>query len=67
MGQTRLGHSEDENSQIRGSSVIVYTEGPPRLFALVKPPRGKKPWNTPKKAYIWDAKLVVPCVCPRTE
>ena len=31
----RLGHSEDENSQIRGSSVMVYTEGPPMDFALV--------------------------------
>ena len=58
--QARLGHSEDENSQVRGSSVIVFTEGSPMEFALVKPPHGKFPWNTPKKDYVFDTRLVVP-------
>ena len=57
---SRLGHSEDENSQIRGSSVIVFTEGPPMDFALVKPPEGRSSWNTPKKDYVYDIALVVP-------
>lgn len=56
---TRLGHSEDENSQVRGSSVIVYVEGAEMDFALVKPPPGKRPWNTKKKKYIYDVRLVV--------
>ena len=58
---SRLGHSEDENSQIRGSSVIVFSWGPPMDFALVKPPKGKHPWNTEKDDYEYHIRLVVPC------
>ena len=55
----RLGHSEDENSQIRGSSVIVYVEGAEMEFALVKPPKGKHPWMAKKKEYEYDIRLIV--------
>ena len=55
----RLGHSEDQNSQIRGSSVIVYVEGAAMDFALVKSPEGKYPWTAKKKEYEYDFRLIV--------
>ena len=44
--------------QVRGSSVLVYSEGPPMEFALVCPPEGRKPWNTKKGEYQYKAKFV---------
>ena len=55
----RLGNSEDENSQICGSSVMVYTAGPPVTFALSAPPSGKKPWEATKMEYEIHASLTV--------
>ena len=60
-GHCRLGHSEDQNSQIRGSSVMVFTpDDPPMTFALVEPPPGKKPWDARKKEYVYRKPLMVP-------
>ena len=55
----RLGNSVDENSQIRGSSVIVYTAGPPMTFALSAPPRGMMPWEAGKLEYEIQTSLTV--------
>ena len=55
----RLGNSEDENSQIRGSSVLVYTRGPPMTLALSAPPRGKMPWQARKDEYEIEPSLTV--------
>jgi hypothetical protein len=54
-----LGNSEDENSQIRGSSVMVYSMGPPMTFALSTPPGSKAPWQAPKRTYEIQASLTV--------
>jgi hypothetical protein len=54
----RLGFTEDENSQIRGTSVLVFTVGPPMDVALVVPPPGKPPWKCKKVEYRYDARLV---------
>ena len=81
---TRLGHSEDENSQvhlsaafepvapslpllrprpprwqIRGSCVMVYSEGPPMEFALMQPPAHKSKYKARKKDYIFNKANVV--------
>ena len=48
---SRLGNSEDENSQIRGSSVLVFSRGAPMTFALSSPPSGKLPWTVTKDEY----------------
>ena len=55
----RLGNTEDENSQIRGSSVLVYTAGPPMTFALSTPPAGKRPWQATKAEYEIQPALTV--------
>ena len=55
----RLGNTEDENSQIRGSSVMVYTAGPPMSFALSTPPVGKTPWQAKKVEYEVQPALTV--------
>ena len=47
----RLGNSVDENSQIRGSSVLVYSAGPAMTFALSAPPEGRMPWEAKKTEY----------------
>ena len=56
----RLGNSEDENSQIRGSSVLVFTKGPPMTFALSSPPAHLKPWTATKTEYEIDPELTIP-------
>ena len=40
---------------------MVFTpDDPPMTFALVEPPRGKKPWDTEKKRYVYEKPLMVP-------
>jgi len=54
--QGQLGYSEDENSQVRGSSVLLYSIGVPMLFRFKKPPKGKDKHETSKKDYVTDDK-----------
>jgi len=60
-GQQRVGHSEDQNSQVRGSAVMVYTVGSPMLFGLMEaigvPP--DELHDVPKKAHMCHVELTV--------
>jgi hypothetical protein len=54
-----VGYNEDENSQIKGSSVITFSIGAPMIFQFKKPPGDLNQHEVRKKDHVTDENLRV--------